>query len=214
MTVLYYTKCKQLSSHSYERAVSSLPLEMQNKVRKYMRWQDAHAYLYGKLLLKKAVSDLGHDYNLELIQKSKYGKPYFENSNFGFNISHSGEYIVCIISTEEKNNLGIDIEEVNPIEFDSFKNVFSEKEKREISNYKSFYTFWTRKEAVVKADGRGLLMPLNTINTTISPLLLDNKAYYLYEVEIDQNYVVHVATSKSLKKKIDYSYIHSEKLCE
>ena len=85
---------------------------MQQILRKYRRWQDAHAYLYGKLLLKEAISQLGFDHSLEFMQKTKYGKPYFKNNDFGFNISHSGEYIVCVISTDEKQNLGIDIEEI------------------------------------------------------------------------------------------------------
>ena len=58
MTALYYTKCEQLPSHSLEKAVSLLPIPMQQRLPKYKRWQDAHAYLYGKLLLKEAISQL------------------------------------------------------------------------------------------------------------------------------------------------------------
>ena len=214
MTIVYYTKCKQLSDRSFEKAVASLPLEMQDNVRKFMRWQDAHAYLYGKLLLKEAISQLGYDHSLEFMQKNQYGKPYFEGDSFGFNISHSGNYIVCAISTVEREHLGVDIEEIKPIVFEDFKNVFSEKEAKEISSYNKFYTFWTRKEAVVKADGRGMLMPLKTINTTSLPIPIDNKKYYLYEVNIDKEYITHLATSVRLEKEINHFYICSKKLSE
>lgn len=213
MTTVYYTTCKQLSNYSFEKAVSLLPLEMQKRVKKYVRWQDAHAYLYGKLLLKEAISQLGYNHSLEFMQKTKYGKPYFKDSDFGFNISHSGEYIVCVISTDEKEYLGIDVEEIKPIVFEDFKNIFSEREEGEISNYNNFYTFWTRKEAIVKADGRGLLIPLDTINTTSLTIQLDNKRYYLYEIDIDKDYIIHIATSKSLEREINNFYICSKKLC-
>ncbi|WP_165872288.1 4'-phosphopantetheinyl transferase family protein [Tenacibaculum sp. M341] len=198
--------CKQLPNHSFEKLVALLPLEMQKKTRNYKRWQDAHAYLYGRLLLKEAISQLRYDYSLELMQKTEYGKPYFENSEFTFNISHSGEYIVCAVSTDEKQFLGVDIEEVKPIEFEGFKSIFSEEEKKMISNYKNFYTFWTRKEAIVKADGRGLQIPLNTINTTSLSVLLENKKYNLYQIDIDENYITYIAASINLEKNIKCIY--------
>jgi 4'-phosphopantetheinyl transferase len=207
MTKVYYTICKQLSIYSFERAASLLPIEMQKRSREYMRWQDSHAYLYGKLLLKEAICQLGYNHSLELMEKTKYGKPYFEDSDFGFNISHSGEYIVCVISTDEKQNLGIDIEEIKPIEFENFENIFSEGEKKEITNYDNFYTFWTRKEAIIKADGRGMLIPLNTINVSSPSVLLDNNKYNLYEVNIDKNYIAYIASCTNLENKINKVYI-------
>ncbi|AXG72402.1 4'-phosphopantetheinyl transferase sfp [Kordia sp. SMS9] len=206
MTAVYYTKCEQLPSHSFEKGVSLLPKKMQERLRKYTRWQDAHSFLYGKLLLKEAISQFGYNESLECLQKNKYGKPYFVNSDFGFNISHSGEYIVCAISTDEKQNLGIDIEEIKPLIMEGFKKVFSIEEKKQIKTYDNFYTFWTRKEAIVKADGRGLYIPLNTINTLSLSVMLENKKYNLYPVDIDENYIIYMATSISLEKDIQCFY--------
>lgn len=215
MTKVYYTICKQLTIHSFEKAASLLPMEMQKRLRKYRRWQDSHAYLYGRLLLKEAICQLGYNHSLEFMEKTKYGKPYFENSDFGFNISHSGEYIVCVISTDEKQNLGIDIEEIKPIVLENFTNVFSEEEKKEITNYDNFYTFWTRKEAIAKADGRGLLIPLNTINVSSPFVILDNIKYNLYEVNIDKNYIIYIAASINLENNIKNFYIDPIKcICE
>lgn len=211
MTKVYYTICKQLSMHSFEKAASLLPIEMQKKILNYMRWQDSHAYLYGRLLLKEAICELGYNYSLELMEKTKYGKPYFENSDFGFNISHSGEYIVCVISTDEKQNLGIDIEQIKPIELENFKDVFSEEEKKEIISDDNFFTFWTRKEAIIKADGRGLLIPLNTINVLSPFVVLDNNKYNLYEVKIDKNYIAYIAACTNLENNIKNVYIDSQK---
>ncbi len=210
MTAVYYTMCEKLPSYSFEKEVSLLPMKMQKRIRKYSCWQDAHSSLYGKLLLKEAILLSGYNYSLGLIKETKYGKPYFMDSDFGFNISHSGNYIVCVISTDEKEYLGIDIEEVKPILFKDFENVFSEEEKNEIINYNDFYTFWTRKEAVVKADGRGLQIPLNSLSTVGLSVSLDNKKYNLYEVNIDKNYISYIATTIRLEKDIKYFYICSK----
>lgn len=204
MTTVYYTLCTQLPNSTFNEAVSSLPLDMQQRLRRFRRWQDAHSYLYGRLLLKEAMSKLGYNYSLESLQRTEYGKPYFKDSDFGFNISHSGDYIVCVISTDEKQNLGIDVEEIKPVVIDDFTSVFSSKEERAIDNYDTFYTFWTRKEAIVKADGRGLQIPLKTIDTTNLSVTLENENYNLYKIDIDKNYKVHIATAKKLQENIKY----------
>lgn len=205
MTTVYYTLCNQLPNNTFEKAVSSLPSDMQQRLRRFRRWQDAHSYLLGRLLLKEAMSQLGYNYSLNSLQRTEYGKPYFENSDFGFNISHSGEYIVCVISTDETQNLGIDVEEIKPIVIDDFADVFSSKEEREINNYDTFYTFWTRKEAIVKADGRGLQIPLKTIDTTNLSVTLENDKYNLYNIDIDEKYKIHVAMPLIIKN-IEINY--------
>ena len=45
-----------------------------------------------------------------LLAFGKKGKPYLVNKAFYFNVSHSGEYVVCAVSDEE---VGIDIEYKN-----------------------------------------------------------------------------------------------------
>ena len=60
---------------------------------------------------------LGAGLLIELIKKKyninsnpvidKFGKPYFENSDIYFNISHSGNYVVAAVSEHE---IGVDIQ--------------------------------------------------------------------------------------------------------
>ncbi len=200
MTSIYYTSCKKLPENEYRKLSRLLPKNMQERLSKFRRWQDAYTYLYGKLLLKKSMLQFGYDNSLESIKTTEHGKPYFENSSFSFNISHSEEYVVCAISNDEQVNLGIDIEKVKPIKLDGFSAVFSPEEKREIDSYNKFYTCWTRKEAIVKADGRGLTIPLNTINTLNSSTKLDNEKYYLSKVDINNGYIAHIASQAKIDK--------------
>ncbi|GAA4115425.1 4'-phosphopantetheinyl transferase superfamily protein [Aquimarina addita] len=199
MTTVYYTFCEQLPQTEYRREVSLLPDSMQERISKYRRWQDAHAYLYGRLLLKEGMRQLGYTNALDTIKRTKYGKPYFVDSSFAFNISHSGEYIVCVISTDEQEHLGIDIEKIKPIVIEDFSGIFSSKEKKEIDNYDKFYTCWTRKEAIVKADGRGFHVPLDSIDTTSLLVRLDTDEYHICKIDIDNGYMVNIASLNKLE---------------
>ena len=48
--------------------------------------------------------------NWQEMKQTSYGKPYIENSDIYFNISHSGSYILCAVGNEE---VGVDIEGVH-----------------------------------------------------------------------------------------------------
>jgi 4'-phosphopantetheinyl transferase len=200
MTTVYYTKCKRLPEEVYSRAMSALPESMQQRLGRYNRWQDAHSYLYGKLLLKEGMLRMGYCNSLQSMKTTPYGKPYFDNENFGFNMSHSEAYVVCVISDDEKKNLGIDIEKISPIKISSFDSILSSREKKEIDGIEKFYRCWTRKEAIIKADGKGLHIPLETIDTTNSRVKLGNDTYHLLSVDLDKDYMVHIASLNKIEK--------------
>ena len=214
MTTVYYTFCKQLPQEELKKAVSLLPHSMQYRLLKFRRWQDSHAYLYGRLLLKKGMLQLGYTHSLESMKKTQYGKPYFADNSFAFNISHSGEYVICVISTDEQQHLGIDIEKIKPIVLDDFNSIFSPQEKKEIDNYDKFYTCWTRKEAIVKADGRGLLIPLDTIDTTNLLVKLDNNKYHIHKIDIDDKYMVNIASLHKLETVNTVDFLSMTKTIE
>jgi 4'-phosphopantetheinyl transferase len=198
MTIIWYTRCKQLEALEYNKKLSELPSKMKLKNAKYKRWQDAHAHLYGKLLLAAGLKYLEIENTLEELMVSKYGKPYFENQMFNFNISHTEDYVACVISIEEKYNLGIDLEKIKPIEFNQFENIWTAKEKESLVRLKEFYTYWTRKEAVIKADGRGMQIPLNEIDVTELEVKVDDKIYYLKHMIFDEAYEMHLASATKL----------------
>lgn len=87
-------------------------------------------------------------------------KPYLESHPYlFFNISHSEDYAVIAISNKK---IGIDIEYMSE-DFkytDLLPDIFDNSEILSIENAantkESFYTLWTRKEAFVKALGKGI----------------------------------------------------------
>ncbi len=59
---------------------------------------------------------------------------------------------------------------------------------------KSFFKFWAIKESIIKADGRGLSVPLNNILITNHIAYYENK-WYLKELAIHENYCANLASS-------------------
>jgi 4'-phosphopantetheinyl transferase len=104
--------------------------------------------------------------------KNPYGKPYLKDyPNFNFNISHSGDFVVCAI---DNNPIGVDIEEIKYMEYEDIaKNFFTTDEFDYItkndsySSLSRFYEIWTLKESFIKCCGRGLAMPLKSLSIGI-----------------------------------------------
>lgn len=158
----------QLLDLELNRFVSLLPNKMQKEVWKYRRWQDRYANLFGKLILLKGLLERGYPKNvLESIELTDFGKPYIP-SGIHFNISHSGESVICAFS--EKTPIGIDIEEKKAVDIYEFDGIFSDLEWNTLVNdpdpKENFYRFWTTKESVIKAVGKGLSLVLKEVMVT------------------------------------------------
>lgn len=181
-----------------------LPPELEQKITRFRRWEDQHASLYGKLLLMKALEESGSAANLPDLKYTTYGRPYLENTS-DFNISHSGFFAVCAFSLQGK--IGVDIEEMKPTAICDFKQEFSEEEWNKIANTDNshywFYYYWTAKEAVTKADGRGISLPLKTINIKGNKTKVDKIWWFTKRIAISDNYMLQVATDKAVDMEIE-----------
>lgn len=173
----------------------SLPSPELGKARKYRRWQDAQAFLCGRYLLMQGLRQYGYaEYSLVDINYTEYNRPYMAFP-LDFNISHSGDYILCAFSDHK---VGIDIEAIKPIEMTDFTYCFSADELRKINQapdkYEAFFKHWAIKEAVIKADGRGLNIPLQTIIIS-DKIVIDGITWFIHKIEIDPAYQSYLATN-------------------
>ena len=213
-----------LSPTAFQELLTRLPPELQQKVSAYRRWQDAYGSLFGKLLLKKALLQAGLSPDLTGLRTTSYGRPYLEgyggsylegygrsypDSNQGsvgrmdFNISHSGNRVVCILSTQGR--VGIDLEETGDITIGDFQSQFTPSEWAAITGsampLQTFYHYWTAKESLIKADGRGLQIPLDTLETGGQPgilvngrhVLVNGRPWYIRDLPIFPGYACHIA---------------------
>lgn len=83
---------------------------------------------------------------------------------------------MALFAFTKRGPIGVDIEKVQPIENieDIAKQYFSDKELIDLLSIKPneriiSFNCWTRKEALVKALGTGLTLPLNEFSVTLLP---------------------------------------------
>lgn len=174
--------------------VQMLPDSIQSKILKFRNWQDAERCLAGNILLLRGLMDLGRiEYSLQDLKYTEFQKPYI-NDSISFNISHSGEFVVCAIS--ESNKVGTDIEEIHPIPFDDFTTLFSKQEWDEVINsdnkFHAFFTLWTKKEAFLKVIGCGLNQPLNKVVIENNKITWENREWFLHEIKLDPNHISYI----------------------
>lgn len=213
MTALYYTHFNtKISTQLFADLLTRLPPFLSKRIKRLKRWEDSLASLYGKLLLLEALPTFKMAANLTNISYSEYGKPFFPHGSVCFNISHSGQYVVCAVSNE-MNSLGVDIEQLREINFADFVGVWTaeELESMRSGDLHVFYDYWTKKEAIAKADGRGLALDLQTFDVRHSEVAVNNTLYYCQSINLDSNYIVNLA-SKQHNLDIALSRISSDSL--
>lgn len=119
--------------------------------------------------LDVSAAELAFRYGLQ-------GKPMlaapFSESGIEFNLSFSAETALCAIG---RQSLGVDIERHRTIEDAALvaKHFFTPAEialQNEAADAnRVFLRHWTRKEALIKATGSGLSVPLNSFDVSWSP---------------------------------------------
>lgn len=102
------------------------------------------------------------------IKKTPFGKPYLpDNPELSFNMSHSGDILAIAISTQCQ--LGVDVEcYKNRNNWEGLvKKCFAAEESDywysldKSERNRAFYQFWVKKEAFVKAVGKGITLGLD-----------------------------------------------------
>jgi len=197
MPVVTYTRfSKRLPADQFYDYLQLMPEEVRNKILRFRRWQDAHASLFGKLLLLRAGEYLQEkNFLFSQLRYNSYGRPFLEGAG-DFNITHTDGLVACVRS---KNcSVGIDVEKIRPMNLSEFTNIYTDKEWSIIHNSadpsKQFFHFWTRKEALIKADGRGMSLPLTDIEVINDEVMIGELPYFLQALKLDDQYHVHLAT--------------------
>ncbi len=116
-----------------------------------------------------------------------------------FNLSHSGDYVLCAMDMKGKKNtaIGCDIQQMQKIDLKVAERFFCEREYQYIQSQKTlteqydcFYRYWVLKESYVKATKKGLSQGTKSfeIQLTSPPQLLhrpqQSKQFYYREFSI------------------------------
>jgi len=96
----------------------------------------------------------------------QHGKPGLVSSRWQYNISHSGEWVVCGVS--ETQPVGVDVEHVREPNLRVARRYFHPRElerlmrQTETERAGTFFDIWTAKESFLKAVGIGISVALNS----------------------------------------------------
>ena len=148
-----FDKFDLITEENLEEMILEMPIERQEKARKYKILEDKKACALGYYLLSQGLKE---EYGIEKIEitYNEYGKPYLKNNDkIFFNISHTKHIVACVIADTE---VGVDVEEVRAYTPLIIDKVLNENEKNNLKDEKDFIKYWTIKEAVCKCEGTGI----------------------------------------------------------
>lgn len=129
-----------------------------------------------------------------------YGKPTLDvSSSLRFNVSHSHE--LALYAFTHHVEIGVDVEYIrqNFATEEIARRFFSRAEVETFASLpaeervSAFFRCWTRKEAYIKATGRGLSQPLDEFDVTLAPdeppaLLRVGPSWSLFHLEVGEGY--------------------------
>jgi 4'-phosphopantetheinyl transferase len=191
------------SSMKIKQKLGLLSTEIAGNILRKKQEKDIQLAIGGKLLLMQVLKELQMPLSLDDLKYTEYHRPYF-NAAFDFNISHSGNVVVCCGTMEGR--VGIDVELEHQVNLSDFTNCFKTNEWNKILNTghqnKAFFNFWTRKEAVLKAAGTGFNTPLLDIDVSTDEVPYNDHIYYLTKVDLYADYPCHIATTGKQNIKV------------
>jgi 4'-phosphopantetheinyl transferase len=162
------------------RLSTFLSHEELEKANRFYFPKDRNGFIVSHAFLRDVISRYIQvdPWNLEF-RVNPHGKPAlaaaFQEFDIQFNLSHSNEY--ALVAVMRGQAVGVDVELIRP-EFggaDIARRFFSPSEVHALLSISpenqgdAFFRCWTRKEAFIKAIGRGLALPLDEFDVSVLP---------------------------------------------
>ncbi len=194
----YKFDIREFKNTEYDKWYSLLSKEKQQQVDSFRYKDDKKRTVAGEMLVKKAISSwCGVDAESIILGIKGHGKPYAKDLNVEFNISHSGDMVVCAVDSQP---VGIDIEMIRPINLKVAKKICSDEELFYLFGYipteedfkyttnkellTRFYKIWTAKEAFGKCNGKGLTGAKKYICNDVKTFVINKK--YVLSIKTDK----------------------------
>lgn len=205
-----------------EDILNTLSQEERERAHKLQFQKDREHFIFRhyqlRLILSKYCGCQPHEIKFRY---NPYKKPFIfmpDYKEVKFNISFSHD--LMLVGLNKHKEIGVDIEKVHEIhDLETVAvNNFSARELKilneALDKIKTFFTIWTRKEAFIKATGKGMYYPLKSfcvcINSTGScehPVIFNrpikSKLWRITELITSEGYIASLAI-KTNKFRISY----------
>jgi 4'-phosphopantetheinyl transferase len=197
-----------------------LSSEETEKSSQFIHEKDRIKYICNRRFLRSVLSRYLNINSKEIeFSYTPLGKPYVKNSGLFFNLSYRNKYGLLAVSIDAE--VGVDIEYMKDLQdivtFSDYS--FSEAEKAMIfanakTNKEILFTFWTFKEAFIKATGTGLSVDISQINLadfyhheTILLPYDHNAIWTLKRLEAEEGYKAAFAIKGKAEKILRFEYV-------
>ena len=210
--------CLDVTTVEFEMLLSFLSDDETARAGRFHFEKDRKRFIAARGILRKMLgSYLNRPPGKICFEHSAHGKPMLapghSNDRICFNLSHSGS--LALYAVTRNKNIGIDIESIrNDVSLERVaQQFFSQNEiswlgKVDISKRSElFFQYWTRKEAVLKAIGKGLSFPMEQCDVSLlngkvwSPVILkdgnESPGLYVQDLFPSDGYVAAVAIEGS-----------------
>lgn len=168
------------SISSLEKLVQTLSMDERMRAERFQFEQGRQRFIIGRGLLRTILGYyLGIEPGRLDICYGMYGKPALAEmsgtSALRFSLSHADGLTLYAVTRDRE--LGVDLEQIRHIaETEQIVDrYFSERERAVFraltpdKKQEAFFSYWTCKEAYLKASGEGLTRPLNQIDVSLVP---------------------------------------------
>ena len=150
MQVAIFDRMKECTEQEVQRLLPLVSAQRREQALQYKHTFGQFCSLKSWLMLYDLVGIPG--YRDTKWKYNEHGKPYLEHGPY-FSISHCKEGIAVAVDDQP---IGIDIEHIRHADKDLIDRVMNEEERVGMDDRK-FTRLWTQKEAIVKAEGTGIV---------------------------------------------------------
>lgn len=199
------------SPHEFPKwALPLFPRSEAHRISRFINVPDRRLRYAAAGLISDLVGEVFGDITGLFIDRDRFDRPYLSGvENADISVSHSCDIVVCALST--RTRIGIDIEQVRPVDISDFDRVFPEslwewlcsdgvRLRSKICDDERFFRAWTQLESVIKADGRGLGVPLSELVFDGQRARLGVETWYLSKIMVADGYICSLAGSLPVER--------------
>jgi len=173
-----------------------LPEVELHRSTKFLYANDQRKFLVRRYYVRRILSCFSTK-SPEMLHFSRNGNGKPELNNIQFNVSQGKKYSIVVVHS---NPIGVDIEYIDPsFAFEPIlKTCFNVDEQHYVSKAEArirFYSLWTRKEALLKATGEGLIDDLSSINSLHNQIFRNGQTFRITTLYCHEQHFLSIATT-------------------
>lgn len=205
MIRLYVTSIEKLKDEEcFQRNLMRVSTERRKKIETCRMEKDKARSLAAGLLLEHAWKIYLEEHGEEMVafreNRGEYGKPFCGNrDDFCYNLSHSGEWVICGTAKEP---IGVDIQQIKEVNLRIAERFFVPEEYDRLMSCEDknqmFCQMWAMKESYIKYTGKGMIQEMNGFSVDVETgKIYDLKEKKQFNARLSgqiQDYVIAICT--------------------